>query len=120
MTGMAGAYLIYLTISLIVTVGVGRSLHRHGRPFLVEVFAGNARLADAVNHLLLVGFYLVNAAVVLFHLRSRGAVAGLVETVELLSAKFGFVLTLLGGMHFLNIAVLMTVRQEVARRTRRA
>ena len=53
-------YLLYLAISIIITIWVGRSLNHNGRLFLVENFKGNEALADSVNHLLLVGFYLIN------------------------------------------------------------
>jgi hypothetical protein len=51
-------YLVYLAISIGLTVWVARTLHRNGRIFLVDVFRGNEALADSVNHLLVVGFYL--------------------------------------------------------------
>ena len=54
------SYSLYLLISLAMTVWVGRTLFTHGRPFLVDAFRGNEELADSVNHLLIVGFYLVN------------------------------------------------------------
>ena len=40
-------YLIYLALSLALTVWVARTLHRNGRVFLVDVFAGNTELADS-------------------------------------------------------------------------
>lgn len=53
------SYLAYLLISIGVTVWVARTLHRHGRIFLVDSFLGNEPLADSVNQLLVVGFYLM-------------------------------------------------------------
>src|SRR3979411_1263024 len=53
-------YLIYLAISIGLTIWVARTLHRNGRIFLVDVFHGNEPLADSVNHLLVVGFYLIS------------------------------------------------------------
>ena len=53
-------YAMYLTVSLALTVWVARTLHKNGRVFLVEAFRGNTELADSVNHLLVVGFYLIN------------------------------------------------------------
>jgi hypothetical protein len=54
------AYLAYVAISIALCVWVGRTLHRNGRAFLVDVFAAREDLADSVNHLLVVGFYLIN------------------------------------------------------------
>lgn len=113
MTFLAIVYLLYLSASVLITVLVGYVLHRHGRPFLIDVFWGNTRTADAVNHLLLVGFYLTNIAFVLFQLYSRIDVEGWQSSVELLSAKLGLATTLLGIMHFFNVFVLLQVRQFV-------
>jgi len=55
---IVGSYAVYLAISLLVTVWVARILHQNGRVFLIDAFHGNAELADSVNHLLVVGFYL--------------------------------------------------------------
>ncbi|HKF94777.1 MAG TPA: hypothetical protein VKB96_09275, partial [Gammaproteobacteria bacterium] len=53
-------YLLYLAISIALTVWVAQTLFKNGRLFLVDVFHGNEALADSVNHLLVVGFYLIN------------------------------------------------------------
>lgn len=111
MTLITQVYLLYLSISVLVTVLVGHTLHHHGRLFLIDVFCGNERLADAVNHLLLVGFYLTNIAFVLFQLQSRLNVADWLSGITLLSTKVGIVLTTLGMMHFFNILVLLCVRR---------
>ena len=64
MTLTVWTHLAYLSISVALTVWVARTLHRNGRVFLVECFRGNTELADSVNHLLLVGFYLINVGYV--------------------------------------------------------
>ena len=53
-------YVIYLSISIALTIWVAQTLFKNGRVFLVDVFHGNESLADSVNHLLVVGFYLIN------------------------------------------------------------
>ena len=53
-------YALYLAISIALTVWVAKTLHKNGRLFLVDAFHGNEPLADSINHLLLVGFYLIN------------------------------------------------------------
>ena len=97
-------YAAYLVISLLTTISVGRTLFHHGRPFLIDVFRGNAALADAVNRLLLVGFYLVNFAFVLGNLSAVGTVSNPREALHLLSSKVGIVLLVTGIMHFGNLS----------------
>ena len=109
---IVGSYAVYLAISLLVTVWVARTLHKNGRVFLVEAFQGNAELADSVNHLLVVGFYLVNLGYVALALRTGAALATPREAIELESQKIGWVLLILGAMHFFNIFVFHRMRQR--------
>src|ERR1700757_2062083 len=97
---VALCYFAYLAISLGVTVWVARTLHRNGRVFLVDAFRGNAELADSVNHLLVVGFYLINVGYVALALRTSQALHNTRQAIELVSDKIGVVLLVLGIMHF--------------------
>ena len=117
-TTLVWTYAAYLAASGVVTVFVGRTLHRHGRPFLIDVFVGQERVADAVNHLLLVGFYVTNLAFVTLTLRSGLTPAGLLAAAELLSGKVGVVLLTLGVMHFFNLAALTAVRRRAVQPSR--
>src|SRR5689334_10657932 len=92
------AYLIYLAISITLTVWVARTLYKRGAIFLVDTFGGNAELAASVNHLLVVGFYLINIGFVCLALRTEGQIPGWRPAIEMLSDKLGFVLLTLGGM----------------------
>ena len=106
------SYLIYLLISIILTVWVARTLHKRGAIFLVDAFQGNAELAASVNHLLVVGFYLINIGFVSLALRSDAIITNWRAGIELLSDKLGWVLLTLGGMHFFNLYVFSRIRQH--------
>ncbi len=106
------SYAIYLTLSLALTVWVGRTLHRNGRAFLVDAFHGQETLADSVNHLLLVGFYLINLGYITLALKHGEKPTNLQQSIEFLSTKVGIVLVVLGTMHFLNLAVFTRMRKS--------
>ena len=74
MNWIVTTYLAYLAISTALTIWVARTLHKNGRVFLVESFLGNEELADSVNHLLVVGFYLLNIGFVTLALKYGVAV----------------------------------------------
>lgn len=103
-------YLAYLTASVVLTVWVARTLHKNGRVFLVDAFHGREVLADSVNHLLVVGFYLINIGFVTLALKEKIKPTGAVEAVEFFSTKIGYVLLVLGAMHFFNMGVFSVVR----------
>jgi hypothetical protein len=109
---IAAVYFSYLLITIVLTVWVARTLFRSGRIFLLDAFHGNEALADSVNHLLVVGFYLINIGYIALALKTTSALATLREIIELESGKIGVVLLILGGMHFFNIAVLARIRSR--------
>jgi len=87
-------------------------LHQRGRVFLVDAFHGQQELADSVNHLLVVGFYLINVGYVAFALKSTENPSSLRQAIELVSDKLGLVLLVLGGMHFFNLFVFSRIRRH--------
>ena len=105
-------YLAYLAISLALTIWVARTLHKNGRVFLVDSFLGNTALADSVNHLLVVGFYLVNIGFVTLALKYGEHAVDVQSGMEILSSKVGLVLVVLGAMHFLNLYVFARLRRR--------
>ena len=104
------SYAVYLAISLSVTIWVARTLHKNGRIFLVDAFHGNKELADSVNHLLVVGFYLMNIGFVSMALKFGIRPLDVSSAMEALSMKIGMVLMILGAMHFFNLAVFSKLR----------
>lgn len=105
-------YTAYFFVSLGMTIWVARTLHKNGRLFLVEAFSGRQELADSVNHLLLVGFYLINIGFILLFLRVGPKPADIVEGVEYISTKLGIVILVLGGMHFFNMFNFARMRKK--------
>ena len=108
-------YSVYLVLSSILTVWVARTLSVAGRPFLVQVFHGNTTTADAVNQLLIVGFYLMNAGLIGITLREHTDVYELKTSIELVSCKIGRTILVLGVMHFFNLVALCWLRDRRVR-----
>ncbi|WP_165985379.1 hypothetical protein [Streptomyces sp. YIM 98790] len=106
------AYVIYLVVSIGLTVWVARTLSRNGRVFLVDVMRGNESLAESVNHLLVVGFYLVNLGFVALHLRNGAVMEDWRVVIEELSVKLGVVLLVLGALHLVNVFVFHRIRRR--------
>ena len=105
-------YVAYLALSLAATIWVAQTLQRNGRSFLIDAFHGNRELADSVNHLLVVGFYLINVGYVALALRTSDQVETARSTIELVCDKLGLVLIVLGVMHFFNLYVFNRLRKR--------
>ena len=105
-------YVVYLLVSVPLTIWVATTLSRNGRVFLADVFRGEAGLADAVNTLLVVGFYLLNLGFVSLYLRIGTPVVDLRGLFEELSVKIGVVTITLGLVHFSNVYVFNSIRRR--------
>jgi len=105
-------YVVYLLISVALTIWVARTLYKRGAIFLVDAFHGSSELADSVNHLLVVGFYLINIGYVSLALKTGATILTSRAAIELLSDKVGMVLLVLGGMHFFNLFVFSRIRSH--------
>jgi hypothetical protein len=109
---MVMAYLIYLVVSITLTIWVARTLRRNGAHFLHEAFLGKEVLADSVNHLLLVGFYLMNIGFVALELKEHEPIWTVQEVIEMVCTKVGITMVALGGMHFFNLYILNRIRRS--------
>ena len=109
---IVATYITYVCISIVLTIWVAQTLHKNGRVFLVEVFSGNESLADSVNHLLVVGFYLINFGYVSLALKLSQYPLNAAQSIESLSWKIGLVLLVLGGMHFFNLFVFSRIHRR--------
>jgi hypothetical protein len=104
-------YTIYLTLSVMLTVWTAMTLFKNGRVFLVDVFHGNENIADSVNQLLVVGFYLINFGYVALMMKIGGDILGTRGCFEAVAEKLGLVMLTLGGMHFLNLYIFNRIRR---------
>ncbi|MQM24476.1 hypothetical protein [Glycomyces albidus] len=106
------AYTAYLLVAVPLTVWVARTLGANGFHFIKDVFAGDEQLAQAVNRLLQVGFYLLNFGFVALWLRTGDQIGTAREVFETVAVKIGAVLLVLGVLHVLNILVLNGFRKR--------
>lgn len=107
-------YLAYLAVSLPLTLWVGRALHRNGAPFLAAVMKDRV-VADSVNRLLVIGFYLAGLGGVALLLQVDGSLASPADVVRAVATKTGLVLLLLGGLHLVNLLFLHRLHRPAER-----
>jgi hypothetical protein len=104
-------YGTYAAITVTLTVWLAKTLSRNGAVFLEDVFKDSPRMADAVNQLLVVGFYLLNLGYAALIMKAEhGGTA--VEALEILAGKLGALLLSLGAMHFANLYVFYRIRRR--------
>ncbi len=107
------SYVLYLVIALAITVWVARTLSKNGIVFLVQCFGQNEELARSTNHLLVVGFYLINIGFITLTLSYAGEPQTVSGAMRLLAGKVGLAVMVLGGMHFFNMAMIARFGRKV-------
>lgn len=104
-------YFIYIAASAVMTIWVSRTLFRNGRPLLVSALKEEG-LADSVNTLLVVGFYLINLGAAAMLINAGGAPGSVADMIQETVTRVGGVALVLGGMHFFNMFVLWVIRRS--------
>jgi len=107
------AYALYLLISIAITIWVAHTLHSEGEVFLIQCFGHNEVLAKSTNHLLVVGFYLVNIGFITLTLSLGTEPTNYAEAIRFLSSKVGLAVLVLGGMHFFNMSAIARFGRKV-------
>jgi hypothetical protein len=109
-------YVAYGLVAVGLTAWLARTLFRNGAVFLHGVFADRPGLAEAVNRLLVTGFYMFNLGYGLWVLRAgRGLDA--FAAVQLFVRRLALLLLVLAVMHLLNVFVFWMIRQSRERRS---
>ena len=114
------SYAVYLLVSIGMTVWVAHTLSTNGEVFLVECFGHDGVLAKSTNHLLVVGFYLVNIGFILLALRFGEPPVTFPEAIRFVATKVGLAVMVLGGMHFFNMHAIAKFGRKVGRWLREA
>ncbi|WP_439571014.1 hypothetical protein [Sphingomonas sp.] len=106
-------YALYLAITIALTIWVARTLSRNGIVFLMQCFGQNETLAHSTNHLLVVGFYLINLGFITLTLSLGSEPTTVPEAIRFLSSKVGLAVIVLGAMHFFNMGAIAQFGRKV-------
>ncbi|WP_454831778.1 hypothetical protein [Pseudoxanthomonas wuyuanensis] len=108
------SYLLYLGISIAMTIWVAHTLSKNGEVFLVKCFGQDEVLAKSTNHLLVVGFYLINIGFIALRLDGWDAQKAIGSMIPYVGSKIGLSVLVLGGMHFFNMLMISRYGRTVA------
>jgi uncharacterized membrane protein len=107
---------IYIMVAVGLTVWLARTLFHSGTAFLRDVFEGKPELADALNRLLVTGFYMLSLGYALYILRASRQQDGF-QAVQFLVNRLAMLLVTLALIHFVNVAVFWKIRTRREQRS---
>jgi hypothetical protein len=100
------AYIIYLALMIFIIVYVGRYFFTNGRVFIISLLDGNVPLADRINRLLLIAYYLFNIGYACIKLSHWQKIISSESLFASLSVNMGTLILILGVTHYLNLLLL--------------
>ena len=101
------SYLLFFPAMVAIAVVVAQVCHKHGRVWMMRIFDNEAHFVDAVNNVLLVGCYVVNAGYIAVVVSLWEPVTTVPQMLGMLSQRIALILFSLAGLHYQNIAVLL-------------
>jgi len=100
------AYGIYLLITGIIIIKVGRVCYNNGNIFVSELIPDHEDLCHRANQLLLVGYYLLNLGYCAMTLISWETITTFGQLIEIIAYKSAIIITIIAIMHYLNIILI--------------
>lgn len=99
------AYCIYLLITVILTVWIGRVCHKNGIYFIIDCLKDES-IAHSINNLLLVGYYLMNIGYAILTIKGWETILTIPQLLNVLTFKLAIIILTLAAVHYLNMIVL--------------
>lgn len=106
------AYIIYLFITYLITVRVGFIFYRNGRIFILDLLKNDVALTDAINRLLLVGYYLVNLGYAALMINTWDTIISWTELLSSITVMTGKIVLTLAIMHYCNMLVIYLISKR--------
>lgn len=111
------AYMLFFPAMLALSVGVAQTCHRHGRPWMLGLFDGDAPFVDAVNNILLVCCYTINLGYIALVMGDWERISSIEHLIATLAKRMAVIVFALAALHYQNIAVLLIWSRYKQRRT---
>ena len=100
------AYIIFLSLMIFIIGYVGRYFYTNGRVFIISLMNDNLELADQINKLLLIAYYLFNIGYACLTLKYWQRVSNIETLFSSLSINMGVLILILAFTHYLNMLVI--------------
>lgn len=104
------SYIIYAPVAIYITVVVGYQCYKNGLVYVRSIFQ-DEKISQAINKILLIGYYLTNLGYAIMMIQSWEKVESLLEMLNALTTNLASIIIILAMLHYLNVAVLAMWRK---------
>jgi hypothetical protein len=106
------AIIIYLFIAYLVTVHVGWKFYTNGKIYIMHLMQQDEQYSNAINKLLLTGYYLLNLGYSAVMITLWIPVYDLSTLISTVATMLSRIILTLGIMHFLNMSVIYLLSKK--------
>ena len=96
-------YLIYLMVTALVIIWVGKICYRNGNVYVAQLIPDHADLCHKVNGMLLLGYYLLNIGYCAMTLIEWQQITSTTELVETVARRTAVIVSMISVLHYINI-----------------
>mgnify|MGYP003605120078 CR=1 FL=1 len=99
-------YLIYLSLTSIIIIKVGKLCYDNGNIFVSQLIPNHEELCLQINKTLLIGYYLLNLGYCAMTIISWEKIQTINQLIEIIATKSALIILTIGFMHYINIILL--------------
>lgn len=99
-------YIIYLSITSIIILKVGKLCYDNGNIYVSQLIPDHTDLCLKINKLLLIGYYLLNIGYCAMTIISWEKITTIILLIEIISLKSALIILTICVMHYINILLL--------------
>lgn len=106
-------YTIYLLITTIIIMKVGKICYRNGTVYVAQLIPEHLDLCHKANQVLLLGYYLLNIGYCATTLISWEKILSINHLIEVIAVKSAIIICSISILHYLNIFILTKYIQKL-------
>jgi hypothetical protein len=106
-------YFIYLSITILIIIRVGKICYRNGNVYVAELIPNHKEICQKINQVLLMAYYLLNIGYCAMTLISWQKIASLNQLIETIAIKSSIIIFTISILHYLNIIILTKYIQKL-------
>ena len=99
-------YLIYLSLTSVIIIKVGKLCYDNGNVFVSQLIPNHEELCHQINKMLLIGYYLLNLGYCAMTIISWEKIQSINQLIEIIATKSAIIILTIGFMHYINIFLL--------------
>ena len=106
-------YFIYLGITILIILKVGKICYQNGNIYVSELIPNHTDICKKINQVLLMAYYLLNIGYCAMTLISWQKIISSTQLIETICTKTAVIIFIISILHYLNILIITKYIQKL-------